>query len=102
MIQPADFVASKLYECEEDVWRDAVRALTLLHPEYKREIAIRRYVNQEISLGKAAHLAGLALEEMKELLLGRKIEVRLGPETIEQLDRETDVLRRSLGESRSQ
>ena len=102
MIQPADFVASRLYEREEDVWRDAVRALTWLHPEYKREIAIRRYQNGEISLAKTAHLAGMAFEEMKELLVARGIEVHLGPETWEELEADTDVLRRSLGESSHQ
>lgn len=98
MIQPADFVASRLYEREEDVWRDAVRALTWLHPEYKREIAIRRYQNGDISLAKAGHLAGLTLEEMRAWLKRRGIPLSLGPETMEELEEETDVLRRSLGE----
>jgi len=96
MIQPADFVASELCEREEDVWRDAVRALTWLHPEYKREIAIRRHQNGEISLSKAAHLAGMASEEMRELMVARGIDVHLGPETREELEADTDVLRRSL------
>ena len=98
MIQPADLIACQLYQNETDVWRDAVRALTWLRPEFKLEVAVRRYSAEEVSLAKAAQIAGLAFEEMKELLVRRGVEVRLGPETTRELDDETDVLRASLGE----
>lgn len=101
MVSPSDLVACQLYDREEDVWRDAVRALLWLHPEYRRELAVHRYLNDEISLAKAACLSGLVLEEMKELLTQRGIELRLGPESLDELEQETEVLRRGLhGSSR--
>ncbi|PIU92919.1 MAG: hypothetical protein COY42_16630 [Armatimonadetes bacterium CG_4_10_14_0_8_um_filter_66_14] len=96
MIQPADLVECKLYADEQDVWRDAVRALTWLRPECRREVAVLRYSNGEVSLGKAAHLAGLCLEEMKDLLRQRGIKLRLGPRTLAELEREVDVLREGI------
>ena len=99
MIHPADLVASNLYAREEDVWRDALRASTWARPEVKREVAIRRYQEGAISLAKAAWLAGMAFEEMKDYLAARGIEIRLGPERAEEIRREAELLRESAGES---
>jgi predicted HTH domain antitoxin len=38
----------------------------------------------EISLAKAAELAGVSWERMREILLSRGVQLRLGPETEEE------------------
>jgi len=49
------------------------------------------YVLGEISLGKAAERAGVNRWEMEDLLQEAGVELRLGPESIEDLESEVDV-----------
>jgi predicted HTH domain antitoxin len=55
-------------------------------------------VNQteDISLGKAANLAGVSFEQMKEILQSRGVPLRLGAETKEEALEEVTTLRRHL------
>jgi hypothetical protein len=47
-------------------------------------LLIYRYRTEEISLAKAAALAGVSWERMREILLSRGVQPRLGPETEEE------------------
>ncbi|HUT16333.1 MAG TPA: UPF0175 family protein [Anaerolineae bacterium] len=47
-------------------------------------LPIYRYRTEEISLAKAAALAGVSWERMREILLSRGVQPRLGPETEEE------------------
>jgi predicted HTH domain antitoxin len=76
-----DLVSAGLYEDEKAVVRDAMRALLSERPQLRLELAIHRYRAEGISLAKAAALAGVSWERMREILLGRGVELRLGPET---------------------
>ena len=76
-----DLVSAGLYEDEKAVVQDAMRALLSERPQLRLELAIHRYRAEEISLAKAAALAGVSWERMREILLGRGVELRLGPET---------------------
>jgi predicted HTH domain antitoxin len=46
----------------------------------------------DISLSKAAHLAGLCFEEMKDLLLIRGIKIDLGPDSKEDIESEAEII----------
>jgi predicted HTH domain antitoxin len=74
-----DLVSAGLYEDEKAVVQDAMRALLSERPQLRLELAIHRYRAEEISLAKAAALAGVSWERMREILLGRGVELRLGP-----------------------
>ena len=63
------------------------------------ELAIHRYQTEDISLGKAAELAGVSWEQMREMLLEHSIQPHLGPETIEEIEEEIQVLRKHFGYS---
>ncbi len=59
----------------------------------KEELAttIGLYVLGEISLGKAADLTGVTRWEMEEILQDAGVELRLGPQTKDDLDDEVDI-----------
>ena len=52
---PQDFVSAGLYEDEQAVVRDAMRALLSERPQLRIELAIYRYRHEEISLAKKEH-----------------------------------------------
>jgi predicted HTH domain antitoxin len=91
-----DFVAAGLYEDDRSVVRDAVRALLTEKPQLRLEVAIHRYRTEDISLAKAAELAGVSWQRMREILLSRGVQPRLGPETEEEALEEIATLRRHL------
>lgn len=90
------FVAAGLYKDDESVVRDAVRALLTEKPQLRLEAAIHRYRTEDISLAKAAELAGVSWQRMQEILLSRGVQPRLGPETEEEAQEEVVTLRRHL------
>lgn len=59
----------------------------------KEELAttIGLYVLGEISLGKAAERTGVTRWEMEEILQETGVELRLGPQSMEELEDEVDI-----------
>ena len=53
----------------------------------KMEVALDLYNNGEVSLWKAAEMAGLCLEEFKELLASKSIRIEVGASNEESLER---------------
>lgn len=93
MPRPQDFVKAGLYDSEEDVVQDALRHLLRARPELRIQLAVHRYQTEVISLAKAASLAGGSWAQMKDILLERGIQPRLGPGTAEEAEQEAEVLR---------
>jgi predicted HTH domain antitoxin len=91
--EASDFVRARLYSTEEEVIRDALRHLLRARPEARVELAVHRYQTEELSLAKAAELAGVSWSQMREILIEKRIPPRLGPETVEEADEEAQVLR---------
>ena len=77
----------KSYDSRDAVISDAVRALLVLKPGLKIEVALDLYKNGEVSLWRAAEIAGLCLEELKELLASRSIRIEVGTSNEESLER---------------
>lgn len=67
----------KLYKDKESIMKDAFRALLELKPSLKIEYAIDIYKKKEVSLWSAAEIAGLTLEEFKEILVSRGIRIEI-------------------------
>jgi predicted HTH domain antitoxin len=93
MLNIQDFVKARLYDNEEDVIQDALRHLLRGRPDLRIQLAIYRYQTEEISLAKAANVAGVSWAQMKEVLLERGIQPRLGPSTIAEAETEIQALR---------
>jgi Uncharacterised protein family (UPF0175). len=71
---------AEIYKSRDDIISDAFRALLALKPSLKIEIAVDLYRNEKVSLWKAAGVAGLTMEEFKELLVSRSIKIEIGDE----------------------
>jgi predicted HTH domain antitoxin len=67
-----------IYRSKEDIITDAIRALFESKPQLKVEIAVDLYKNEEVSLWRAADIAGMTMEEFKEILSGRGIKIEVG------------------------
>lgn len=93
MLKAHDFVEARLYNSEEDVIQDALRHLLRARPELRIQLAIHRYQTEKLALAKAASLAGVSWAQMKDMLLERGVQPRLGPETLEETEKEAQSLR---------
>ena len=56
--------------------KDAIRAFFELRKEMKIAAAVELYKKGEMSISKAAELAGLNIEEMKRVLADRGVEIK--------------------------
>ena len=88
-----DFVEARLYEDEDAVIRDALRHLLRARADLRIQLAIHRYQVEEISLARAASLAGVSWAQMKDILVEHGIQPRLGPETVAEAKEEVKALR---------
>ena len=92
-IQVQDLVETRVYENEEQVVQEALRYLLLERPDLRVLVALRRYrADPELSLAKAAALAGVSLERMKEILERHNVPLRLGPATLAEARAEVATL----------
>ena len=57
------------YRTEGEVLKDALRQFLLSQPEHCIDISVKLYTDGKISLGKAAELAGIFFDEMKDVLM---------------------------------
>jgi len=92
-MEARDLVQARLYNSEEDVLRDALRYLLRARPEARIQVAVHRYQSEDLSLARAASIAGVSWAQMKEILLEKGIQPRLGPESLEEARGEVEVLR---------
>ena len=88
-----DFVEARLYEDKAAVIRDALRHLLRARADLRIQLAIHRYQVEEISLARAASLAGVSWAQMKDILVEHGIQPRLGPETMAEALEEVKALR---------
>jgi predicted HTH domain antitoxin len=89
-----DLVKARPYDSEDAAIQDALRHLLRGRPDVRVQLAIYRYeTDKNISLAKAASLAGVSWAQMKDVLLERGIQPRLGPETLEEAKQEIQALR---------
>lgn len=75
-----------IFKDEESLLASAYRSLLTLRPGLKVEIALSLYEQEEVSLGRAAEIAGVSREEFKEILASRGTERKipsLSPEQVE-------------------
>ena len=80
-------IRTKSYSSKDEVISDALRALLVLKPGLKTEIAVDLYKTGKVSLWKAADVASMSLEEFKEILASRSIRIEVGGSTQESLER---------------
>lgn len=72
-------VRGNLFPDEDSVLRRAMRALFDERPDLRRKMAVRAYVAGDISIGRAAAILGVSLEEAKEMIVESGGRLHLGP-----------------------
>lgn len=95
-----DLVAARIYSSEDEAMVDAMRHLLRARPDVRAQLAAHRYQTQEISLARAASEAGVSWAQMRDILLERGIEPRLGPEDLFQAEAEVAAVRSYLSSHR--
>ncbi len=98
MLEPQTLVAARLYPSQAAVIADALRSLLLEKPQLRLELAIYRYQTEDISLAKAASLAGVSFDQMKMLMVQRGVQLRLGPVDDAEIAEEIATLERLLAD----
>ena len=84
-----------IYKSEEEFIHDALKNL-LQNKEIRLKLALHRYQTEEISIGKAAEIAGLCWEDMRDELMENGITPELGPENIDEAKKEYLTAKRTL------
>ena len=84
----AALVRLGLYANREEVIADAVRNLLLNNRPLRLELALERFKGAEVSLGRAAELAGLDRWQFEALLRERGIPVTIEARSAEAMDEE--------------
>ena len=77
----------KYYKSRDALVEDAFRALLSLKPALKLEIAVELYLGEEVSLSKAAEMAGMDIETFNETLQARGLKVSSYIGTKEEIER---------------
>jgi predicted HTH domain antitoxin len=80
-------IRTKSYASKDEVISDALRALLALKPGLKTEIAVDLYKTGKVSLWRGADIAGVSLEDFKELLATRSIKIEVGGTAEESVER---------------
>ena len=96
MITPQSFVEANIYQNEEAVVQDALRHLLRSRPDLKIQLAVYQYQKHNVSLEKAANLAGISRAQMKDILTEQGIPLRLGSRTVTEALEEIQFLGEEL------
>lgn len=86
-------IEAGIFENKSDAIRHALRDYFDDHENARVAAAIQLYEDGEISLGKAARLAGVSRFDMPNLLREHGVEVALGPEDMADAEGEIEVAR---------
>jgi predicted HTH domain antitoxin len=75
-----------LYQSREEVISDAVRNLLLNNRSLRLELALDLFKNDEVSLGRAAEIAGLDRWQFQDVLHERGIPIVIEAQSAEEMD----------------
>jgi predicted HTH domain antitoxin len=96
MVTLKSLVQAGLYPDEESALEEALRVLWQERPQLRLDWAVHQYRAGEISLSRAAALGGISFDRMKEILVQRGIQPRLGPATLDEAHKEVEIAKKSL------
>lgn len=90
-------VRTGLYRNRDEVISDAIRNLLLNNKALRLELAVDLFRSDEVSLGRAAEIAGMDRWRFQEILCERKIPILVEAESAEMMDKDIELF---FGESR--
>ena len=86
-------VRAGCFASEAEAVREAVHTLLAIKPHLRVEVAMRRYLDEEITLGRAAELAGMTRWRFQELLAQRGMRITYEARSAKELDESVERLR---------
>ncbi len=90
-------VRTGLYQSRDEVISDAIRNLLLNNKPLRLELAIDLFRSDEVSLGRAAEIAGTDRWQFQEVLCERHIPIVVEAESPEMMDKDIALF---FGESK--
>lgn len=80
------------YKSKEELMDDACRSLLRNRPHLRIDVAATLYERAEISLTKASEIAGVCIEEFKEILKDKGLLMEVPPIPKEELDKQVKFI----------
>jgi predicted HTH domain antitoxin len=90
-------VRAGIFASQEQGVQEAVRVLLTVRPHLRIEMAIQLYREEQVTLGRAAEMAGLSRWEFRDLLVDRGIRVEVEAAPAEEMDEEFKKLAARTG-----
>ena len=82
------------YGSIDEAVKDAFRTLLNAKPELRIAAAVELYKEEEVSLGKAAEIAGVTTIEFKDILADRGIRREVSSRSVEELEKGVELIKR--------
>jgi len=89
-------VKSGHYPSKIEVLKDALRTLFETKPNLKISAALEMYKNNDVSLSRAAEIAGVTIVEFREILANRGLTIVSESKSIREMDEKARVLKKYL------
>lgn len=80
------------YKNKKELIDDAYRTLLRNRPHLRIDVAVTLYEKAEISLTKASEIAGVCIEEFKEILKDKGLVIEVPPIPKEELDKQVKFI----------
>jgi len=87
-------IKSGYYGSVDEAVKDAFRTLLNAKPDLRTVAAVELYKEGEVSLGKAAEIAGVTAIEFKDILADRGIRREVGSRSVEELEKGVELIKR--------
>lgn len=87
-------IRSGVYADENELYNEAIRTLFEVKSDLKTIAAVELYKEEEVSLEKAAEIAGVNVVQFKEILSQKGITRWIGTD-VEELERKTEELKKA-------
>jgi predicted HTH domain antitoxin len=87
-------IKSGYYGSVDEAVKDAFRTLLNAKPDLRTVAAVELYKEGEVSLGKAAEIAGVTTIEFKDILADRGIRREVGSRSVEELEKGVERIKR--------
>ena len=79
-------ISAGYYKSRSAVLKDALRSLFEIKPYLNISSSVELYKKGEVTMSKAAELAGITVIEFKDVLKDRGIKIKLPKEPVEKID----------------
>jgi len=84
------------YDNKSEIFREALRNLFATNQTLRTSAVVELYQEGRISLGKAAEMAGLCIEEMKEVLASQNITIDRGSANVQEMEKQVEQMKKRM------